>query len=269
MHHTLETFTKDDVFFILDFDGTVTSWQSVSSFWLFRRSGVLGKKFEQKSSELFDYFHPFEIDHTLTQQERWKLMFEWHSQSFEALKEFGFTFEKYEQILWYHNLIELREGIKELLQELYVLQIPVIIFSAWVESIIRRFLQENNLLYSNIDIVANALFFDSDGMFTWIPKEYFIYPTEKTWNKIPENIKSKINGRKYTVLCGDMLDDVTMAPTEESNWILKIWFLNTRSQESKTWYEAVYDIVINNDTNDAWIFTTILEALKTNDSSSL
>lgn len=264
MHYTLETFTKDDIFFILDFDGTITSWQSVSSLWLFRRSGVLGVEFEKRSLDLFEYFHPFEIDHTLTQTERGKLMFEWHSQSFLALKEFELTFEKYEKILWFHNLIQLRGGIREFLQELYVLQIPVIIFSAGVESIIRRFLQENNLLYTNIDIVANSLFFDSDGKFTGISETWFIYPTEKTWDKIPEIVKNKISNRKYTVLCWDMMDDVTMAPTEDNNWLLKIGFLNTRSQESKAWYDAVFDIVVNNDSNDAWVFTTILEAIKAN-----
>lgn len=262
MHQKLVNFNIQNTFFILDFDQTVTTGGSASSYSLFRRSGILWKDYEEKTQELFSYFHPFEIDHTLPQKVRGKLMYDWHYWAFEVLKEMWLTHEKFEQILNLHHLIHFRKGLKEFLQSSYELWIPVIIFSAGIEQVIVRFLKENNVFFNNIYIQTNAMMFNDTGHFIGINRETFIYPTEKTWDKVSKYTQNKLLWRQKYILLWDMMDDITMAPLESQYDGLKIGFLNRNAFEVKSGYESVFDIVIEDDSTDGGVLEQIINSLK-------
>lgn len=258
MHNKLQGFTQENTFFIFDFDHTMTCKTSASSYSLFRRSGLLWDEFEKKNWELYSYYHPFEIDNNLSQEERGKLMFEWHFGAFQVLQESWLTLKLFDEILNFVHLIEFRKGMKEFLKTADELNIPIVIFSAWIKQVIEKFLEEEKVLFKNIHIQTNTMLFDDFENFIWVPREWFIYPTEKTWDKIDAQVRTSLSKKKKYVLVGDMIDDITMAPQgDEHSWFL-IGMLNHNSIDTRTLYEDIFDVTICDEFSDEGLLEKLL-----------
>lgn len=260
MHQKLQDFTRDDTFFVIDFDQTVTTGNSASSFSLFRKSGVMWEVYDIENQGLYEYFHPFELDHTLTQQERWKLMYDWHYWAFEVLKKYDFSKEQFLHILSFLHLMSIRQWFRDFFYKAHLKNIPIIIFSAWIQQTIEKFFEENNILYPNVHIQANTMFFDDTEKFIWIDETNFIYPTEKIWSRIWEEIRLWLESRNNCILVGDMVDDITMAPNGE-HIVFKLGIVNSKNRASQMTYETFFDELIIWDEAEVLKLQEILELL--------
>lgn len=127
--------------------------------------------------------------------------------------------------------------------------IPLIILSAsglGYESISYTF-EKIHKLYDNIEIISNAFIRDESWKAIAVRE-----PVIHSFNKDETVIKNfpiykKIKDRKNILLLGDGIGDANMADGFEYENILKIWFLNNDTPESREKFSEAYDLLILGD----------------------
>lgn len=176
-------------------------------------------------------------------------MNEWRVKHEQLLIESGLSKNHIKNVVnsW---IVNLRKGLNELLNQLNSLWIPVIILSAswlWTDSI-TFYLQEHLDKHQKLYIISNGYTRDenwyaikwNEPIITSLNKNETVI-SEK---KFPE-IFHEINWRSNIILLWDKMEDLNMADWVDSNVILKIWFLNSWTNEKIEFYKKYFDIIIN------------------------
>src|SRR3989344_312020 len=119
---------------ISDFDRTLTKsfingnkFTSIIS--LLREGNAISSYYEKKSHELFNKYHPIEVDLKFPLKEKKKEMHEWWTTHFELLIKSGLNKKDLERVVE-SNKIQFREGCLEFFDFLHSKSIPLIIFSS-------------------------------------------------------------------------------------------------------------------------------------------
>ena len=212
---------KDNFYVVTDFDKTITAQDSCDSW---DASGnLLGEKFKQKSNEFYQRFRPIEIDYKISFAEKFEAMEKWYNSCMELFYEYNLTGKQLEKSIDSSNLI-FRDGAKDFLYNMYKNNIPVIILSAGIGNVIKRFLENNNCLYSNIFIIANFITFDKNGKIERFQGD-LIHTLNKTiTGHLPKEQEEKISSKKYKMLFGDLIEDKNMLPKDEWNSTISVRF---------------------------------------------
>ena len=151
---------KDNTFIVLDFDRTITTFESLDSW---DASGKeLDKEFKDKQNELYKYYRPIEMDYTIKNEEKEIYMEEWYNKCINLYYEHHLTKEKFEKSMKDSKLI-FREGTREFLKKANQNQIPLIILSAGIGNVIEQFLKANDCYFENMYIISNFIEFDKNG----------------------------------------------------------------------------------------------------------
>ncbi len=217
------------------------------------------EEYKKKIKEMFDYYIPLESDHTLSIEEKSKLMEEWWNRYFELVKEYGITEEdldrEAEKVKW-----NFREGIDEFFGMLRKSEVPVLIFSAGVGNLIHFYLKKQGIGEENLRVISNNLIFENRVMVGYTK------PLIHTFNKDERHLKDPryhdlIEGRNNVILLGDSLGDLTMAQGVKHNCLLKIGFLNSKVEERIEKYKSCFDVVITCDGDFSEINHIIKEVL--------
>jgi len=121
--------------------------------------------------------------------------------------------------------------------------VPLLIFSAGIGNVIKEFLDTNHLNTPNVHVVANFFEFGEDGK-----ASKYNHTVIHTFNKNEGIVKSKeydnqIEQRKNVIVLGDTIADTGMSKGINHEVILKIGFLNGRTEQLNEFKEE-YDIVI-------------------------
>ncbi len=257
----------DNLHFLADFDNTLTkafvNWKRTPSLVSVLRwkDWLLWEEVAKKDIELFEKYHPKEIDPNLSIEEKIKYMEFWWKESFELFIESWLTKNILEEI-WRTDKVELREWVKEFLEFLNQNNIPIVIISAsWIWKLsIKYFLEENNIYYPNIEIISNDFIWDKN----WKAIDYkrpIIHSFNKSETIISDfsEIYLKIKNRKNVILLWDSLWDHHMVDWFNYKNLIKVWFLNYKVNELIEEYKKRYDILILND----WDFKFINNLLLT------
>jgi len=242
---------KDSLHVISDFDKTLTKafvkgQKTHTSIAQIREGNYLSEDYVKKSFALYDKYHPFEINHKISDEEKDKKMMEWWSRHIRLLVKQGMNQKVVEDIIKKKRIL-LRKGAEDFFKKLYEKNIPLLIFSAGVGDIIEGHLESEGLLYNNIHIISNFFDYNKKGMVRGY-KSKIIH----AFNKDEFAIKGTkyfgmIKRRGNVILIGDSLGDVDMAKGLKHDVILKIGFLNKDIEENRDVYERNYDVVILND----------------------
>ncbi|NQU98035.1 hypothetical protein HQ533_01080, partial [Candidatus Woesearchaeota archaeon] len=191
-------------------------------------------------------YHPFEINHKLSDKEKDKKMMEWWSMHIQLLTEQGMNQKVVEDIIKKKRIL-LRKCAEDFFKELYKKNIPLLIFSAGIGDIIKGHLESEGLLYNNMHIISNFFNYDKKGNVRGY-KSKIIHSFNKDEFAIKETkYFGMIKERKNVILIGDSLGDTDMAKGLEHETILKIGFLNKNIEKNKNIYEKNFDAVILND----------------------
>lgn len=252
---------KEDLHIIADFDKTITKafidgkkFQSTIA--LVRQDNYLGEEYIGKAHQLFDKYHPYEVDNTLALDEKNKMMNEWWAKHLELMIKSGLNKKVILDIV-NKKSIKLRDGTKELLETLAQNKIPLLIFSAGLGDIIKEHLKSIGNLYENIHIISNFFNFDSEGNVTGYHKK-IIHSSNKNEVVIKnEPYNKEITNRKNVILLGDSIGDLGMSAGIDHENIIKIGFLNEEVEKDLEQYSNNFDIVILNDGSMEYINTLI------------
>ncbi len=255
---------KKSVHFLVDFDKTLTKafikgkeFPSLISI-LRNDENILGKEYAKKAHELYDFYHKIEVNPNINKKEKVKKMSEWWRKHQELLVKSWLTKKHIQQAID-SGYLEFRDWIKTFIKNLEKKHIPLVIISAngigWDS--IKMFFEKFNLMSENIYIISNVLQFDKMGVTCWF-KNKVIHSFNKSEAVIKDfpKIYQKIKNRKNVILMGDSLGDPYMIDGFEYKNLLKIGFLNNRSDisledepELFNSFKENYDIILSWDSN--------------------
>ncbi len=250
----LEQFKKKNNFFsIIDFDRTITTGASEASLGIIPK--FLGGRCLEERLKTYNHYRPLELDYTIEKEEKRKIMREWATKTFTILSKY-LTSEKIIDDSLQNANLHLRNGAKEFLQSLYEKNIPLIIMSAGVGNLIKRFLEKEGVLYDNINLISN--FFEFKDNKTYINTEKLMASSNKDYSKIPEDIRKILDKKENILLCGDIVEDIRMIDTKQRDKTLTIGFLDHNIEKNLDIYNNNFDIVLT-DNED---FNTVMEILR-------
>ena len=169
----LENIQKDwleNLHILADFDRTLTkafldgkSRPSLIS--VLRSEWILWEYYSKKAYELFDYYHPIEIDSDISLEEKKKEMKTWWEKHMDLLVKTWLTQKDIEKAVELGK-VDFRDGVIDFLKFLKEKNIPLIIISAnglWADSI-KLFLQKSNVDFDNIFVISNQFVWDKIDM---------------------------------------------------------------------------------------------------------
>lgn len=242
----------ENLHIIADFDGTLTKLfvdgeKSPSIIAELRNGNYLDEDYAKKAHELFDKYHPYEIDPNLPTKEKKEKMKEWWQTHFDLLIKKGLSLEDINKISK-SGRVELRKGIEEFLEFLKNRNIPLIIMSAsGIGDVIPMYLKEKGLVYENIHIISNLYEWGENGIAIEVKK-----PIVHSGNKDETTLKnlpiySELQKRKNVLLLGNGINDLDMIKGFDYDNLISIGFLGDNNQEKINLFKSGYDVVITND----------------------
>lgn len=240
---------------LADFDRTLTTafvdGKSIPSLISILRDGnYLGSDYATKAYELFDKYHPMEIDPKISLSEKKEAMQDWWMEHFDLLIKCGLNKKDIESAV-NSGKVKFREGFREFSNFLQKNNIPLVIMSSsgLGHDAISMYLEKEKELHDNVFIISNAFEWDKEGNAVGVKK-----PIIHTLNKYETSVKDfpvfeEIKERKNVLLLGDSLDDAGMVEGFDYENLMKIGFLNEKPEENLEHYKQNFDAVVLNDSS--------------------
>lgn len=256
LEKTIEAITKEGtkkLHILSDFDKTLTKAfierQEVHSIIAQIREGkYLTPDYSPRAHELFNEYHPIEINPYISLKEKKKAMHEWWDTHFKLLAECGLDKKVMREIVVKRKL-KFREGALEFIDLLHQYNVPLVIMSAAPGDMLKMYLEQERRLYDNIHIVANLFEFDRNGKVIRV-KEPIIHSMNKDETAIQDfPVFDIVKDRRNVILLGDNLGDVGMIKGFDYSSLLKIGFLNEDVKNNLKAYRKGYDVIILNDSD--------------------
>lgn len=234
----------DSVYIITDFDKTLTSGSSDSSWGILARSDMVPKEYSLERFKLYNYYRPYELDQTIEFNQKNKLMSMWWSSHIDLLIKYKISEEVVNMAVQNTEAIIFRKGAKEFLKNMNDRNIPVIILSAGIGNFIEKLLIKNNCRYDNIYILSNFIKFES-GIISGVTGEVIHSLNKNIVGN--DSVNKVIMDRKNAILMGDSISDLNMLSGNERKQALKIGFLEDNIDNNRVYFEQQFDVVcINN-----------------------
>lgn len=200
----------------------------------------LGGELLEKRTKIFNYYRPIELDYTLKEEEKQKMMKEWANKSFTLISEY-ITEEIIDKSTDNCNM-HLRDGVKEFLAKMHEQNITVIIMSAGIGNIIKSFLQKEKVLYDNIVLISN--FFEFVNNKPHIDLESIMATSNKNYLKIPIELRQKLQDKDKIILVGDIIEDIKMVEKEQLHKTITIGFLDNNIEKNLEAYNNNFDVTL-------------------------
>mmetsp|Transcript_41554 Transcript_41554/g.39961 ORF Transcript_41554/g.39961 Transcript_41554/m.39961 type:complete len:218 (+) Transcript_41554:168-821(+) len=129
---------------LTDFDYTLTRYslhkeglvKLAGTFGCIRESKFTDEEYRAKSNSLYNQYHKYEMDHSLTPEFRRKKIREWWKQDLEQIVNLGLSRDNFLELVKESNL-QLRYGIDRVLEVCSELNVPMIVVSAGFSSIVQ------------------------------------------------------------------------------------------------------------------------------------
>jgi len=224
----------------------------------------LTKDYSEKAMNLFNKFHPIEINPNISKEEKSKKMYEWWRAHKELLIQSGFDKKLIQQSvkdMIKEDSLMFRDNSNEFFKLLKSNNIPLIIMSSSLEDLIKEFIQQKNIYSENIHVIANKFEFNEKGKAISIKRIIHVFNKhEMELSALP--IYQELLKRKNIILLGDSLGDLGMSQGFPFNEIIRIGFLNENIEQNLDSYKKNFDIIILNDNSMEYINNILKQILK-------
>ncbi len=274
LNEKLKNITKDGpekLHILSDFDRTLTKAfykskkaSSIISYLRKDKGRYLTKDYAEKAMNLFNKFHPIEINPNISKEEKSKKMYEWWKAHKELLIQSGFDKKLIQQSvkdMIKENSLMFRDNSNEFFELLKLNKIPLIIMSSSLEDLIKEFIKQKNIYSDNIHVIANKFEFNEKGKAISIKRIIHVFNKhEMELSKL--SIYQELLKRKNIILLGDSLGDLGMSHGFPFDEIIKIGFLNENIEQNLESYKKHFDIIILNDGSIEYITNLLKKILK-------
>eukprot|EP00301_Raphidiophrys_heterophryoidea_P004744 c12039_g1_i1.p1 GENE.c12039_g1_i1~~c12039_g1_i1.p1 ORF type:complete len:317 (+),score=62.66 c12039_g1_i1:371-1321(+) len=240
----------DNLQVIVDFDNTLThafveGKRSMTCHGILESAPSFSHKFKENCKTYFDHYHPLEVSHTLTLEEKIPLMVEWYTKAHTDLLEEKVTPTTIANAVRAANTI-LRTGAHEMITLLQTRGVPLLVFSAGVGNVIEEFLHQHfGDLADTTHIISNWLDLNQSVPTFREPLIHMFNKDERQTEGTP--YAESVRQRRNVMLLGDGVGDVTMANGVSHNVVLKVGFLNANENELLPKFTSVYDVIVFDD----------------------
>ncbi len=240
---------KERLQFVVDFDYTLTrahkNGKHVDNSWgIVENSSLLPKSYTDKTNVLKAKYLKYELDPTMSVEEKIPYIVEWYTLGNELLKESRFNRAFLPKMVGASS-VEFREDTDRMFKSLHEADVPVMILSAGLGDLVVETLEHFELNTENVNTVSNFLAYDEEGFVKGIDGA-MIHVFNK--NECNAHEESKHDERDHVVLMGDSLGDLQMSHgIKDMNALLKIGFLNSPTDKKLDVYKDAYDIVLLDD----------------------
>lgn len=253
---------------LADFDRTLTTafvnGKSVPSLISVLRDGnYLTSDYSEKAHQLYDKYHPIEINPNIPLEEKKKAMEEWWRTHFDLLIKSGLNKKDLERVI-NSGIVKFRQGFNEFIGFLKEHNIPLVIMSSsgLGKEAISLYLEKQGKLYNNIYIISNSFEWDKNDRAVAVNE-----PIIHIMNKDETMIKdfpffNLIKQRKNVLLLGDSLGDIGMIKGFDYSNLIKIGFLNENMEENLKEYKANFDVIILNDSSLDYVNELLKEVIR-------
>lgn len=236
----------DKLHFVTDFDRTLTTVdlnnQTPSTSWAVF-TDILGNSYTTERKKLFDIYRPVEINNSLDYSYRISQMETWWRKHLDLLIKYNVDKNILKNTVLSTSL-KFREDLSDLFTFIDKNNIPCLIFSAGIGDLITKLLNSRSIsLSDNIHIISNFFTYNQTGTITGFKGE-IIHALNKNEDVIHlKKFHTLIENRPNCILFGDTLEDVHMIHGMNHKVVIKIGFLNDRTDLLEQ-FKDVYDIVI-------------------------
>mmetsp|Transcript_12212 Transcript_12212/g.14189 ORF Transcript_12212/g.14189 Transcript_12212/m.14189 type:complete len:364 (-) Transcript_12212:469-1560(-) len=236
---------------LMDFDHTLTSHCSKQCHDTLVNDEHLPGEFFEEITRMLDFSTPNPILEGKPAQYWWEHinnMFVSHKISEEQIRQ---------TVLHTRTTIRLREGAKELLQELNRLHIPLTIVSAGFSHIIEDILECEEVLFDNIRILSNELKFENGVVVGTHPNppvhsynKHLTYEMLQEWfdgeshHAITSAGHSQDTIHRRLLVVGDSIGDTKIAENIPNATQLKVGFFKENIWHKREEFEEVYDVIL-------------------------
>lgn len=190
---------------LMDFDRTITSHDSSTTWGLLEESEFVDQRYSKENASLYNEYRPLELSYDISFEEKAKYMEQWHNSVSGLLNKYHIYADTIERILNNSNGLKLRKGSRNFLEQMHMLDVPVIIVSAGLGDFISKYLEKEKLLFDNITIYSNFFIFDNDGRII-STKQPIIHSLSKAKLDYSEIIGTRDTGLVF----GDQIEDREM-----------------------------------------------------------
>lgn len=257
---------KEKIHILADFDRTLTKCFSegnkiTGSFARIRQGNYLGEDYVNEAQDMFEFYHPIELDQKKDKNFKKESMVEWWKKHLLLLIKNKISKKIFGQVVKEDPLI-FREGYEIFFSLLKSNKIPLVIISAGLGDLVFFHLKEKSIL-TNTFILSNFFIFNKKGIAEKIkpPIIHSFNKDETIIRDFPE-VFSKVKERKNVILLGDGPEDVGMIEGFDYDNLLKIGFLNENIKENIEEFKKVFDVIITNDGSFDFINKFLLEVIK-------
>ncbi|MBR1413588.1 MAG: hypothetical protein IJ574_02850 [Bacilli bacterium] len=252
----INNITNDNFYVVTDFDNTITTKDSNTTFSLFGASGLYPEEYNLERQKHYDYYRPLELDLSLSNEDRLKLSIEWLMASFNLMLKYQVKESDIEKIISFKDSLKLRKQAIEFIKLLNIHEIPLIINSAGVGNFIIESLKQNGCYDKNIFVNSNMLQFKNNEIVDKL--DPIVHNMNKYDINLPNEYKNKLLNKEYAIVIGDQISDVNMAKKLPKKDTLSMGFLESNVEENRNAFKKKYDIVLTNNES----FYSIIKTLK-------
>lgn len=247
--------SKDNFYILSDFDNTLTHKDSFTSWNVFNLNKQMSENYKLESGILFRDYGPLENAPNISENERYKLMEEWWNKHLELFMKYNLNQNFIEQAID-NNYIFLKDGAIDFIEITTQNDIPFIVLSGGIGNIIEKFFENLELENDNLQVISNFLEFDENGNIDRLPNK-IIHGMNKNIAEMSNDMKNKIDSKRYKILIGDTLGDIHMVDENELDSTISIAFVKDESEQILNKFSKTFDIILTGNNN----FNDIMEIL--------
>ncbi len=238
----LDDINKNNFYVVADFDKTITSKNSNTTFSLFSKSGFYPKEYLEDRNKNYEHYRPLELNPEIDNKEKEIIVRKWQQASYELMLKYKVKESDIIKILSNPTALTLRDGAVNFIKSLDKNNIPLIICSAGIGNFIIELLKLNECYSDNIYVHSNILKFKDDVIYDSINE--IIHSMNKNNINIPKDMRAKLEAKKYGVIIGDQLSDLDMINNLPNEDALSFGFLESNVEEQEALFYRDFDFVL-------------------------
>lgn len=233
---------NNNYYVIIDFDKTITTLNSYTTFSLFAYSNLYPKEYLEEYNRLASIFYPLELNPYLSLEEKKKVAKKWHIASYNLMVKYQVKESDIDNIIDSSICPNMRDGSIDLFNYLNDNNIPVIICSAGIQNFIIKILDKYHCNYDNIYVHSNRLEFENNII---VPQQSeMINSSVKHHIKLPNSFFNTIKQKELSIIIGDQLNDLKMNKYLPNNNSLSFGFLESNVKDNQKPFFDNYDVIL-------------------------
>lgn len=233
---------QNNFYVVADFDKTITSKNSNTTFSLFSKSGFYPQEYLNDRNRNYEHYRPLELDPNINNSEKEKITRKWQEGSYKLMLKYKVKEADIKRILSDPCSLTLRSGAVSFIKDLNKNNIPLIICSAGVGNFIIELLRLNGCYSDNIYVHSNMLKF-KDGVIYDSIKE-IVHSMNKNDILLPKVFFDRLENKKYGVIVGDQLSDLNMINNLPKKDTLSFGFLESNVDAQEKLFYRDFDVVL-------------------------